>query len=141
MTRLVVDANILASGSADPHGESPPCLICAAVEELRFEAIVCPELLGEIAEALRKPYFRARVGAAEIAEIVAGIAEAASVLPDPEEIEPLLRDPADDYLVALAREAGAEAIVSGDRDLLDHPGLVPPAIDARAACELLGLLG
>ena len=51
----------------------------------------------------------------------------------------ILRDPDDDYLVALARGAGAEAIVSGDRDLLDHPGLEPPAIDARRACELLGL--
>lgn len=36
-----------------------------------------------------------------------------------------VRDPGDDYLVALARAAGAEAIVTGDRDLLDHEGLVP----------------
>jgi len=45
-----------------------------------------------------------------------------------------------EYLVALARDAGAEALVSGDKDLLDHPGLEPVAIDAREACELLGLL-
>jgi hypothetical protein len=39
------------------------------------------------------------------------------------------------------REAGAEAIVSGDKDLLDHAGeLEPKAINAREACELLGLL-
>jgi hypothetical protein len=31
-------------------------------------------------------------------------------------------------------------IVAGDADLLDHDGLEPPAIHARAACELLGLL-
>lgn len=36
--------------------------------------------------------------------------------------------------------SGAEAIVSGDKDLLDRPGLEPPAIDARGACKLLGLL-
>jgi uncharacterized protein len=52
----------------------------------------------------------------------------------------VLRDPTDDFLVALARAASAEAIVSGDADLLDHDGLEPPAIHARAACELLGLL-
>jgi hypothetical protein len=30
--------------------------------------------------------------------------------------------------------------VTGDRDLLEHPGLKPPAIGSRAACELLGLI-
>lgn len=43
--------------------------------------------------------------------------------------------PADDYLVALARESGAEAIVTGDKDLLDHPGLEPAAIGARSAAS------
>lgn len=45
-----------------------------------------------------------------------------------------------DYLVALARAAGADAIITGDRDLLDHEGLDPPALTPRQACELLGLL-
>jgi uncharacterized protein len=62
-------------------------------------------------------------------------AELAVELPDPPPPERLLRDPRDDYLVALARAGGAAAIVSGDRDLLDHAGLSPPAIDARAACR------
>jgi hypothetical protein len=44
------------------------------------------------------------------------------------------------YLVALAREAGADTIVSGDKDLLDHAGLEPPALSAREACELVGLI-
>lgn len=70
-------------------------------------------------------------------EIVAGVEEAVVKRDDPTAVEPLLRDPGDDYLVALARQASAEAIVTGDRDLLDHPGLEPPAIDARTACELI----
>jgi predicted nucleic acid-binding protein len=61
------------------------------------------------------------------------------VLADPEDVEPLPRDPEDDYLVALARTAKAKAIVTGDKDLLDHPQLDPPAIDASAACELMRL--
>jgi hypothetical protein len=40
----------------------------------------------------------------------------------------------------LAREANAEAIVTGDKDLLDPLDLRPPAIDARTACERLGLI-
>jgi predicted nucleic acid-binding protein len=62
------------------------------------------------------------------------------VLDDPGDVEAILRDPDDDYLVALARQAGAEAIVSGDGHLLDHRGLKPKAINAREACELLGLI-
>jgi len=51
-----------------------------------------------------------------------------------------LRDPDDDYLVSLAREGHAEAIITGDKDLLDHPGLEPAAISPRTACERLGLI-
>ncbi|HXE45848.1 MAG TPA: hypothetical protein VN635_11700 [Conexibacter sp.] len=50
-----------------------------------------------------------------------------------------MRDPTDGYLIALGLAAGARAIVTGDRDLLDHPGLNPPALTTRTACELLGL--
>lgn len=140
MRRLVIDANTLASGSLDPHGESPPCLLYADLAGARCEAILCPELLGEVTDTLRKPYFRERVSEEELAEIVAGIADAATVRKDPKEVKAILRDPKDDYLLALAREAGAEAIVSGDKHLLDHAGLEPQAINAREACELLGLI-
>ncbi|MEX0972155.1 MAG: putative toxin-antitoxin system toxin component, PIN family [Solirubrobacterales bacterium] len=140
MRRLVIDANILASGSVDPHGESPPSLIYRDLDGSRFEAIVCPELLGEVADALRKPYFLDQIGEEGIDDLVAGIAEAATVLDDPVSPPAVLRDPDDDYLVALALEANAEAIVTGDRDLLDHDGLAPPALDARAACKVSGLL-
>jgi predicted nucleic acid-binding protein len=74
------------------------------------------------------------------ADILTGISESAVHFPDPESPGAVLRDPGDDYLIALARAAGVEAIVTGDRDLLEHPGLEPPAITARAACELLGLI-
>ena len=81
-----------------------------------------------------------RIGESGVNDIVAGIVEAATVFEDPADIEAVLRDSDDDYLVALARQADAEAIVTGDRDLLDHTGLIPPAISPREACELIGLL-
>jgi uncharacterized protein len=78
--------------------------------------------------------------------LVSGVAsrrvkEAAVEHEDPSDVEAVLRDPDDDYLLALAREGNAKAIVTGDHDLLDHVGLEPRAIDARGACRLLGLLG
>jgi predicted nucleic acid-binding protein len=46
-----------------------------------------------------------------------------------------LRDPADDYLLALAVACGAEAIVSGDLDLLSLEQTEPVVITPRALLE------
>jgi putative PIN family toxin of toxin-antitoxin system len=138
LKRLVIDASTLVSG-ADPQSTSPPSLIFNDLTEARFEFIVCPRLLAEVESALRKPYFQKRITDEEANEIVAAIEAAAIVREDPFPIEPTLRDPTDDYLVALARESDAEAIVTSDRDLLEHAGLKPPAISPREACERLGL--
>jgi putative PIN family toxin of toxin-antitoxin system len=140
LKRLVVDASTLVSGVASRPGGGVPWLILLALLDLDFEAVVCPKLIEEFRDALGNRYFQERFDAADLAEIVASVEEAAVKHENPSQVEALLRDPDDDYLVALARQAGAEAIVTGDRDLLDHPGLMPPAIDARGGCELLGLL-
>lgn len=42
----------------------------------RFELVVCSELLAEVADALRKPYFAKHVDGSRAENIVAGIAEA-----------------------------------------------------------------
>lgn len=90
-----------------------------ALLDFEFEAIVCPRLLGEFADALGSSYFQERFDARDLEGIVANVAEVATEYDDPTKVEPLLRDPDDDYLVALAQESGAEAIISGDKDLLD----------------------
>ena len=140
MRRFVIDANVLASGSVEPQSESPPSVLYRELTGTLFEAVVCAELLAEVAEALGKPYFSNRVGAEEAADIVTGIAEAATVLDDPLDPPAILRDAEDDYLVALARQGGVEAIITGDKDLIDEPNLDPPAIGPRQACKVLGLL-
>lgn len=142
MNRLVLDPNALASGIIDSQSDKPPRLLFDALENLVFEVVVCPKLLGELRKALRKPYFRDRVSAEEAPKAVKRIEEVAVAFDDPSNVEPTLRDPKDDYLLALARQADAEAVISGDKDLLDHvEELKPRAISPRDACELLGLLG
>lgn len=140
MKRLVIDASTLVSGITGSRSESPPCLIYDAVSEMSVEAIICSRLLVEVERALRKPYFRELIEDQEIAEAVSIIRDAGTMFNDPADPPAVLRDPADDYLVMLAREAGAEAIVTSDHDLLDHGGLNPPAIDPRTACRLLALI-
>lgn len=111
------------------------------MQAMKFEIVVCPKVLREVRKALRKPYFRERVGIEELRGAVARIEDVAIAFDDPSQVEPILRDPKDDYLLALGRQAGAEAIVTGDKDLLDHEGrLEPRAISLREACELLDLI-
>lgn len=140
MRPIIIDANTLASGSINPHPEAPTSLIYRELTGTRVEVFVCPELLAEVTGTLQKPYFLARLPQQSIADIVTGIANAGTLLPDPINPEPIISDPKDDYLVALARLVKAEFIVSGDKHLLGHIGLEPPAINARSACELLGLI-
>ena len=138
MTRLVIDASALLSGivGTDP---SPPARLVDALFDGDFEAVVCPRLLGEVRRGLSRPYFLSRIDPADAERAVREIARASIQLRDPQNPPSVLRDPTDDYLVALALTGRAQAIVTGDRDLLDHPGLNPPALTSRAACELLGL--
>jgi putative PIN family toxin of toxin-antitoxin system len=139
MTRVVVDANVLASATAG-HPDSPSRRLLDALAWGRIDAVLCDRILQELDRALKRPYFAARVTQAERDAVGAVLRAAADVRPDPVQPQQVLRDPGDDYLVALAGSAGADAIVTGDRDLLDHAGLEPPAITPRTACERFGLL-
>ncbi len=140
MTLLVIDASTLLSGLLSAKDSPPALILDAALRDESLQAVACPTLIGQVERGLSKPYFQARLSTIDSLQALARIEGAAVMLPDPLDPEPILRDSTDDYLLALARTAGAEAIVTGDRDLLEHPGLKPPAIDARSACELLGLI-
>jgi putative PIN family toxin of toxin-antitoxin system len=118
LKRFVVDASTLVSGVASRPGGGAPWLVLVALLDFEFEAIVCPRLIGEFRDALGNKYFRERFHPDDLAEIVANVEEVATRYDDPKEIAALLRDPDDDYLVALAREALAVAIVTGDHDCL-----------------------
>lgn len=101
--------------------------------------IACEQLLSKVERALASKYFAERVTPAERTAALDALRALAELHPDPVDPPALLRDPSDDYLVALAVATGAETIVTSDRDLLDHVGLTPPALTAKAACEQLGL--
>lgn len=138
MTRVVIDANVLASAAAG-HPNSPSTRLFDALAVGRIEIVLCGRIFAELERTLERPYFLARVSPPERDAIGSVLHAAAGMLPDPIEPPRVLRDPADDYLVALAQAGAAEAIVTGDRDLLDHAGLEPPAITPREACERFGL--
>jgi putative PIN family toxin of toxin-antitoxin system len=139
LTRLVLDTSVLLSGVV-AASTRPSAVLLAAARAGTFDVVACPQLFLEFERGLAKPYFRSRLDAEQATAAIGALRLLAITLPDPAEVSSVLRDPTDDYLVALARAARAEAIVSADLDLLDHDGLEPPAIHARAACQLFGLL-
>lgn len=138
MTRLVLDTSVLLSGAV-ATSTNPLGRLLTAARAGSFELIACPRVFKDFRRSAAKPYFRNRLTAAEADELLDAFELLAIMLPDPVAPPEVVRDPNDDYLVALAIAGNADAIVTGDRDLLDHPDLHPPAINARAACELLGL--
>jgi putative PIN family toxin of toxin-antitoxin system len=138
LSRFVLDANIILAALAG-RPDAPPALLLAGVHNGELEAVACPLLIEEIRDNLEKPYFRARLNELEAHEALEAFYAVAVMFSNPTDVEPILRDPEDDYLVALARDSNAEAIITGDKDLLDHPGLNSRAIDARSACGLAGL--
>jgi putative PIN family toxin of toxin-antitoxin system len=97
---------------------------------------VHPHLLAELLGVLRREKFRAYVTLDEAERFVAGIASFAETRPDPQPVSPITQDPKDDYLIALAREAAADAIVSGDADLLLE-GIEPPILNPSSLVEEL----
>lgn len=138
MTRLLIDANVFASSAVTVPG-SPSARILDAVTSGLIEFVACDQLLKELDRTLRRPYFAHRLPP-DGPEIFCRLLHRwAVILADPVDPPAVLRDPGDDYLVALARSGGIDAIVTGDRDLLDHEGLEPPAITVQQACERFGV--
>jgi putative PIN family toxin of toxin-antitoxin system len=116
--------------------------VCA-VRDGRLTLVVCPHLLAELLGVLRREKFRAYVTVEEAEQYVAGVASTAEVHSDPRDVAAITRDPKDDYLVALAREADADAIVSGDADLLVleplEPAVLSPSAFIQRPCSRLGV--
>jgi putative PIN family toxin of toxin-antitoxin system len=138
LTRLLLDASVLLSATVARPG-TPTALLLDAVEDGTVEMVACERLIGEVRRGLEGSYFRERLPVEDCEVVLTGLERIALMRADPASLPAVLRDPNDDYLVALAIDADAEAIVTGDRDLLDHPGLEPEAITPREACRRVGL--
>lgn len=115
MNRVVIDTNVRIS--AVIVRTSPPAAILRAVRNGRLVALGCPRLVDELSDTLAREKFRRYLTLDEAVEYVSQVERLLELYPDPT-VEALTRDPNDDYLVALARQAETDALVTGDQDLL-----------------------
>ncbi|MBV8208083.1 MAG: putative toxin-antitoxin system toxin component, PIN family [Acidobacteria bacterium] len=114
--RAILDANILLSALLSPLGA--PAKILAAWERRSFTLVACEELLSELREVAERPFFRERLRARGMAEVLIISIRDLSLFCEEVPRGPVAPDPKDSYLLALAEAAQAEFLVTGDKELL-----------------------
>jgi putative PIN family toxin of toxin-antitoxin system len=136
--RVVVDANVLVSAALARDPAAPSVRAFDALLDGRIEAVGCPALLGEVAAVLGRDRLRRYLSIEEARRFVADIASVMTLAADPPTpYAAVCRDPGDDYLVALARAAAVDALVTGDRDLLELVDIGVAVITPRELVERL----
>jgi uncharacterized protein len=117
--RAVVDPSVFVSAFLGNPDAGPGRLV-QAWRDRRFVLVVSPLLLAELRGVLSRPKFARWAGDGRGDAFVAGLGARSEHRPDPPQPpSPRVRDPDDDYLVALMHATRADVLVSLDRDLLD----------------------
>lgn len=136
MTRAVLDPNVLIAAALAPNGPPADCLRAHA--EGRFELIVSETLLAELTTVLARGKFRRYLSLAQAERLVAAIRRDAILCADTDKAPPIRSaDPKDDYLLSLAHNEHAQALVTGDAHLL---GLRSPPLRIATPRDFLALL-
>jgi uncharacterized protein len=122
--RAVLDPNVLVSALISPAGPSARLLV--ELREGAFELVASPLLLDELGDVLQREKFRRYATLDEAGAYVELLRRESSVIEDPRpSAERLAPDPDDEYLLALARVARVDALVSGDPHLLSLRHALP----------------
>lgn len=135
MPRAVLDPGVLIAALISPHGA--PAALYLMWRGGLYEMIVSPNLLGELERVLSRPKFRKYATEEEAASFVETLRNEATLSPDPPPEHGLTPDPGDDYLVSLARAAGATYLISGDPHLTNLSAPWPSVLTPRAFLNLL----
>jgi putative PIN family toxin of toxin-antitoxin system len=121
--------------------DGPPGRVLDAARRGSLDVVASWELAAEIADVLHRPRLRRYGISAEDVEDILGLL--APLLPSVD-VEVEIRDPSDAPVVAAALAGGAEAIVTGDRDLLEderlRSWLRDRSVDVLTPLELLDRL-
>jgi len=115
LRRVVFDPNVLVSGVISAHGA--PASLVDLIDAGAVVPIVCPMLLDELRRVLHRPKLRSYLSPDQATNFLSELAHSAEHHDDPTDPPSMSRDPDDDYVIALARMAQADAVVSGDKDV------------------------
>ncbi len=114
-----------------------PAVVVSRWVDGGLDLVVSPLWLGELERVTARPQLQSQISPDEVHELYAAFMRQGVLGDDPPPPPGLTPDPGDDYLVSLARVAGARWIVSGDRHLLDLVDPDPPVVTPRVFLETL----
>jgi uncharacterized protein len=136
LTRAVLDPNVLVSAFISQRGGAPDRIVRAWREGV-FELIVSPQLIAELTDVLARPKFALQAAGGRAEAYIAALADDAIQIDDPTDPPSVSPDSGDDYLLALARAARADVIVSGDSHLTQLVDPIPVVLTPREFVEQL----
>jgi putative PIN family toxin of toxin-antitoxin system len=136
LTRAVLDPNVLVSAFIARRGGAPDRIV-RAWREGAFELVVSSQLIAELTAVLARPKFARQAAEGRAEAYIAALAGDALRIDDPPNPPRVSPDRGDDYLIALARAARADVIVSGDGHLTELADSVPPVLTPRQFAERL----
>jgi putative PIN family toxin of toxin-antitoxin system len=118
--RAVIDANVWVSGALSRTG--PPARVITVFLDGRFKLVTSEPLLAEIQDVMARPHLarRSRLTRTELRELLQAMRDLGEVVAVTGVLR-LCRDPDDDVVIETAIVAGADVLVSGDRDLIADP--------------------
>lgn len=120
MIRAILDANVYVSAAITRNPDSAPARLLGAVVDARIEVLLCPILLTELTDTLRRPKLKRYLSDEQAAAFAADVELLVRNVADPSEPYPATsRDPDDDYLLALLAEHPGAVLCTGDGDLLE----------------------
>ncbi len=117
MIRSVFDANVVVAGFPATAGT-----LASLIERWKtgtFELVLSEYILDEIARAWTDPYLRSRINPLEIEAALEFLHRFAKIVPVTINVSGIASHSEDDMVIATAVSAGADYLVTGDRELQD----------------------
>jgi hypothetical protein len=121
MPRVVLDTTALVSAFLNARSGGAAFELLRFAHEERFELVLSEPILTEVADVLlTRPHLRTRYRYPDnaVATYVNGLRRAATLVTDLPQLS-VVRDKADDIILATAVAATADYLCTRDRDLLD----------------------
>ena len=112
--KIIFDVNIWVSAFISPNMEKQ---VQAIILQDEVDIILCSELLEELKQTLQRSKFKKYLSAERML-LGIELVEQSSTFINLKSVVELCRDHKDDYLLALAKDAKADFLLTGDKDLL-----------------------
>lgn len=113
MIRVVLDSNVLTSGSVATRGAV--AILLTVWTRREFEVILSPAILQEYERSLASPYFAGKLTPDELELYVASVRDRAAIVDPPPVIPRIATHPEDDLILATAVARAVDYLVTGDR--------------------------